>query len=71
MPSRSVFPDAIQPLVGPHEQPAIGDGDGGVRPAGVVLEDVVRQQLELGTGRYDVRAVMLRDVVQLAVGKQG
>src|SRR5262245_31048402 len=49
-----LFPNAMQVLIRAQQQLAVADRRGGVRPAGVVFEHVVRQQLVLGAGRHHV-----------------
>src|SRR6185369_2169048 len=59
--------DAVQIPVVPQQELPVAGGGRGVGAAVVVFENVVGQQLELRLGGHHVRAVVLRDVVDLAV----
>src|SRR4051812_28999812 len=66
---RWAFANAVQVLVVAQKELSVADGEGGVGTAVVVLEDVVRQQLELWTGRHHVGPLELGHEVELAVGE--
>src|SRR5262245_45746692 len=67
--SPSLLPDAVEVLVVAVEELAVADGERGVGAALVALDLVVGQELELGIGGDHVGAVLLGDVVELAVGQ--
>src|SRR5262249_22454231 len=61
------LPDAVQPPVGAEEQMSLVHSGRGIRPAVVVAELVVGQQLEPWLGCDNVGSTFLRHNVKLAV----